>query len=147
MPPSGLTKDAGWQIGVRKTLPIGLAEAWDLLFSEEGLRAWLGDLPGFHAVKGAAFELSDGTRGEFTVFKKHSHARLTWHSPGYPRRAITQVRVIPDGEDKTVFAFHQEQLPSEEARKERRAFFKRAVKRIEELVGKRERNQDRETDS
>ena len=107
-----------------------------MLFSEEGLRTWLGDLPGFHAAEGTVFELADGTQGKFTVFKKHSHARLTWHLPGYARHTITQVRVIPEGENRTVFVFHQEHLPSDYVRMERRAFFIRAMEEIEYLVGK-----------
>ena len=38
------TKDAGFQIGVRKTLPISIDKAWDFLFSDEGLEIWLGKL-------------------------------------------------------------------------------------------------------
>lgn len=38
----GQTKDAGFQIGARKTAAIPLEEAWDLLISPGGLRVWLG---------------------------------------------------------------------------------------------------------
>ncbi len=40
----GQTKDVGFQIGVRKTFPISIEMAWSFLFSEEGLRVWLGNI-------------------------------------------------------------------------------------------------------
>ncbi len=41
--PVGLTRDAGWQIGVSRTLPIDLETAWKLLTSRMGLGLWLGE--------------------------------------------------------------------------------------------------------
>lgn len=41
--PTGLTKDAGWQIGVTRTLPTDLDIAWDYLLSPAGLSLWLGE--------------------------------------------------------------------------------------------------------
>ena len=41
--PTGLTKDAGWQVGVSRTLPIDVGAAWDYLLSPAGLAHWLGD--------------------------------------------------------------------------------------------------------
>ena len=40
MPP-GLTRDAGWQLGVRRTVPAHVDEVWRRLLSE-WLPAWLG---------------------------------------------------------------------------------------------------------
>jgi uncharacterized protein YndB with AHSA1/START domain len=137
MPPVGLAKDSGWQVGLRRTLPVVLEDAWDLLFSPAGLHAWLGELPGFRVGKDANFELPDGTRGKFTTYEKHSHVRLQWHPPGYPRHAIMQVRVIPTGVDKTVISFHQEHLPNEKARMDRKAFFKKAMGEIEVLIDRK----------
>ena len=39
----GLTKDAGWEIGVSRTVPHPLDEVWRLLTSDEGLALWLGE--------------------------------------------------------------------------------------------------------
>lgn len=133
MTPIGLTKDVGWQVGVRKTFAISPAAAWELITSEEGMRAWLGELPGFQPDKGAAYQLDDGTHGEITVYEPGSHLRLTWLPPGYSRSAIIQVRVIPNGE-KTVIGFHQEHLPDADARVERKAFFKQAVTALSAVI-------------
>jgi uncharacterized protein YndB with AHSA1/START domain len=49
--PRGLSKDAGWEIGVSRTLPFPPDDVWALLTAPEGLALWLGTLdtlPGFH---------------------------------------------------------------------------------------------------
>ncbi len=131
--PVGITKDAGWQIGARRTFPIELETAWRLLVSPEGLQTWLGAPTGQFQEKGGRYELADGTSGEIRVYKPNSHLRLTWHPPGWPRPATIQVRVIPSGE-KTVIAFHQEQMPGPEARETRRTFFKNALDALGDLI-------------
>jgi hypothetical protein len=53
-------------------LPIDLENAWEMLFSEAGLRAWLGDLPRFHAVKVTDFaDLSDRDIGQIMLRLNH----------------------------------------------------------------------------
>jgi len=39
---TGKTKDVGWQVGARRTLPLELAEAWDLLTTQPWLHRWSG---------------------------------------------------------------------------------------------------------
>jgi hypothetical protein len=39
---TGQTQAAGWQVGVRRTLPLELAEAWELLTSPPWLDRWSG---------------------------------------------------------------------------------------------------------
>ncbi|MFQ5855118.1 MAG: SRPBCC domain-containing protein [Anaerolineae bacterium] len=103
--PTGLTKDTGWQIGVRKTLPIQHAEAWRLLTSARGLRIWLDPVSEMDFTRGATYRLEDGTVGEVRVFVPNSHLRITWQPAGWGRASTIQLRVIPKG-DKTVIAFH-----------------------------------------
>lgn len=132
--PVGLTQDAGYQIGVRRTLDIALADAWDLLLSPEGRAAWLGAADDLDFTKGAAYTLADGTTGELRVFKPHSHLRLTWQPPGWARPSTIQVRVIPAKNDRTTIAFHQEHLPDGGAREDRRAHFKAALDELQRLI-------------
>jgi uncharacterized protein YndB with AHSA1/START domain len=40
--PIGKTKDAGWQIGVSRTLAHPADKVWELLTSERGTAVWLG---------------------------------------------------------------------------------------------------------
>ena len=55
MSPTGLTRDAGWQIGVSRTLPVDLATAWERLLAPAGLALWLGELTTGPLTVGAPF--------------------------------------------------------------------------------------------
>lgn len=39
----GQTKTVGFQVGVRRMFPISQEEAWNLVTSQGGLNAWLGE--------------------------------------------------------------------------------------------------------
>lgn len=131
--PTGLTKDVGWQVGVRRTLPISQREAWDLVTSDQGLRLWLGQAAGIKLEEGARYELEDQSKGEMRVISPGSHLRLTWRPRGWPRPSTIQVRVIPKGEKSTI-AFHQEHLPGPYEREAQRDHFKLALDGLEELI-------------
>lgn len=127
----GRTRGTGFQVGIRRTLPISLAEAWRLVTSPQGVRAWLGD----GAVaweRGREYALADGSTGAVRVVEPESHVRLTWHPDGWPRASTIQVRVIAAASGTTI-AFHQEHLPHAAARQERRAHFAAALEALETL--------------
>lgn len=128
--PTGLTRDAGWQIGARRTLPIESGAAWRWLTSTEGLGIWLGRSADLNLEEGAAYQLADGTAGELRVVAPESHLRLTWQPVDWPRASTLQVRVVPKGE-RTVIAFHQEHLPNSRSREERRRFFHAVLDQLE----------------
>jgi uncharacterized protein YndB with AHSA1/START domain len=132
--PTGLTRDVGFQIGVRRTLPILHKDAWQLLTSGDGLSLWLGAKSTFSLSKGARYQLADGSVGEVRVFEPNSHLRMSWYPPGWARPSTIQLRVIPKG-DKTVIAFHQEHLPGAKEREERRAHYKAALDELERIIG------------
>ncbi len=136
--PVGKTKDVGFQVGVRKTIPITLQQAWDII-SSEGIGIWLGDISFNQLKEGNVYKLANGCSGEIRVFSPLSHIRLTWKPEHWQRPSTIQVRVIANG-DKTVIAFHQENLPGLKERQERRAFFKKVLEQIEEMVMKNIKN-------
>jgi len=131
--PTGLTKDVGYQIGVRRTLPIEHTDAWPLLTSEEGVKIWLGEASNLNFAKGEPYQLADGAIGEVRVFKANSHLRITWQPPGWSRASTIQLRVIPKG-NKTTIAFHQEHLPGQKEREARRAHFTAALDELKRLI-------------
>ena len=133
----GETRDAGFQIGVRRTLPLPAAALWRLIVSAEGRRAWLGAGPDFALEPGAAYTLDDGAQGEVRVARPGSHLRLSWQPGGWPRASTIQVRVLPGGAH-SVLAFHQEHLPDAAAREARRAHFSAAVAALETMLGAQE---------
>ena len=130
--PVGLTKDAGWQIGVRRTVAMSVEDAWDLLFSDGGLKVWLGDPVNITFAKGEPYQLKDGTTGEIRVFKPLSHIRLTFDPPGAVRTSTIQVRVLAN-DGRCTIAFHQEHLSSAAERGQRRRFFQQAMDQLMEL--------------
>lgn len=94
----GLAKDAGWQFGIRRTIPVSPEKIWDSLFSEKCASIWLRD-----------------AETEFSTIKTHSHLRTKWKLSPWPNKANLQMRVIPL-KDKTTIAFHIDRLKSEQQR-------------------------------
>lgn len=131
---TGQTRDTGFQIGVRRTLPIQHEDAWNLITSKKGARIWLGGASDIKFEKGSRYHLKDGTSGEVRVFNQNSHLRITWHLNGWKRPSTIQVRVIPKGE-RTVIAFHQEHLPGAKERETRRAHYISALDELQRVVG------------
>lgn len=126
----GQTKDVGWEIGARRTLPVPPAKAWALLTSPEGIALWLGKADSLEFAKGEKYTADDGASGEVRVFRAGSHLRVTRQPGGWPRASTLQVRVIPSGQ-KTVISFHEEHLPGAAEREERRAHYAAALDALE----------------
>lgn len=127
----GQTADTGYQIGVRRTLPLPPDAAWKLLTAPETMRAWLGGAPALE--KGATFTTPDGAAGEVRVAQPGSHLRITWQPPGWPRPSTIQVRAVPAGE-KTTVSFHQEHLPGADEREERRRHFTAVLDALQKRI-------------
>ncbi|MFE7615543.1 SRPBCC domain-containing protein [Streptomyces sp. NPDC057496] len=128
--PTGLTKDAGWEIGVSRTLPLPPAAVWDFLTGREGARLWLGPVEGAGGLpteKGEPYRTADGVAGELRGHRPGSRIRLTHGS------TTVQVTVSPApgaGGTKSVLRFHQEHLASAAEREERRAHWRRVMDEI-----------------
>jgi uncharacterized protein YndB with AHSA1/START domain len=121
---------------MRRTLPVSLDDAWRLVTSAQGARAWLGAGSAPRFARGESYALADGSGGEVRVVAPNSHLRLTWRPRGWARASTIQVRVIPAGE-RTTIALHQENLPSAAARDVRRAHFAAALDELGRLVAER----------
>ncbi|NOH12877.1 MAG: SRPBCC domain-containing protein [Chloroflexi bacterium] len=131
--PVGLTRDVGWQIGARRTLDVGLEEAWEWLISQDGVLAWLGEPEELIFEVGQDYSLADGSYGEIRVFKPNSHLRMTYQPGGWSRPSTIQVRVMAR-KDRTSIIFHEEHLPDAEARQQRRQHYFNALDVTEEWV-------------
>jgi len=141
--PTGRTKSAGYEIGVRKTLPIPAQKLWEYLISVEGVQLWLGVDAPLEWVTGAEFKAQDGSHGVIRVFNPSSHLRLSWQPGDWPRPSTLQVRVIPAGE-KATLSFHQEHLPGAAEREEMRKKWGEVVERIDlKATGQAEWNGER----
>jgi uncharacterized protein YndB with AHSA1/START domain len=113
--PVGLTKSQGWEIGVRRTLPISCEHAWELLMTAPGLDIWLGMgvEPPFH--KGDAYATEAGTSGDIRSFNEGSLIRMTWQPREWNFVSTLQVRVMPAKSGATI-SFHHEKLQNSDQR-------------------------------
>lgn len=133
---TGLTRDSGWQVGVRRTLPVPADLLWEWMLSKEGIEVWLGSGPDFQFQAGEEYLLDDGTTGRVRIFKINSHWRISRkpNDPQYNRPSVVQIRILDSG-DKSVLAFHEEHLPSNNERQKRKTFYLRIIERIKEELG------------
>ncbi|MFD0697972.1 SRPBCC domain-containing protein [Paenibacillus sp. GCM10027628] len=130
----GQTASVGFQIGVRRSLPVTQEQAWKLLTSSRGLPLWLGQLEGASFIAGQAYRTAEGTSGEFRVVKPMEQLRLTWQPSGWPKPSTVQVRLLPSGTEKTTISFHQEKLADARQREAMKLRWEEALAAIGELL-------------
>jgi len=111
---TGLTKDAGWQLGLRRTVPVPLEVAWDHLVSAEGLRAIL---------------TTGGTVTEVRSRTERKRVRVRWREDGAEHVTTLQVTLLPAASGTTV-ALHQDQLTGPEERERLLTRWTRLLERI-----------------
>lgn len=130
MTPVGLTRDAGWEIGVSATWAIPVGDVWEFLVSAGGLGIWLG--AGVEALPqaGGSYTTEDGTRGEVRSRHERDRVRLTWRPPGWDHDSTVQVSVQGSGPGKTRVGFHQERLASAEERELQREHWRGVLARL-----------------
>jgi uncharacterized protein YndB with AHSA1/START domain len=128
--PIGLTKDAGWQMGVRKTLPVPVDDVWSFLFSEEGLAIWLGKVKELNWKKGEEYKTSNGTHGVVRVVNVLSHIRITWKKKDWDNFSTLQMRTVK-GKDKTTIVFHQDRLTGSDQRDEMLTHWEKVLDKLE----------------
>jgi uncharacterized protein YndB with AHSA1/START domain len=73
----GRTRDAGWQIGVSKTVDHSAEDLWSFLISPEGTAIWLGAGVEVLPEPGKGYETRAGVRGETRSVTEHRRIRLT----------------------------------------------------------------------
>ncbi|MBN9294687.1 MAG: hypothetical protein J0G96_11985 [Flavobacteriia bacterium] len=114
---TGKTKDAGWQFGIRKSVPLKLNEVWEFLFSENGIKLWLEDAD-----------------QKFSTFRQLSHIRTKWKLKDWTNEATLQMRVLSNNKDKTTIAFHIDKLLNEDQREETKMYWNNIIKIITEQI-------------
>ncbi len=131
-PPIGLTKDVGWQFGLRKTFPYSQEYLWDFMFSDKGLKIWLGELDEELEIK-KTYKSKDGIEGLVRVFKSYSHIRMNWKKRGWENVSTLQVRVIGN-HGKAIISFHQEKLLDNRQREEMKEYWNEKMSEIEIVI-------------
>lgn len=130
--PVGLTKDVGWQFGLRKTFPCSQEYLWDFMFSDKGLKIWLGEPKEELEIK-KAYKTTEGIEGLVRVFTPYSHIRMNWKKKNWENISTVQVRVIGNKEKATI-SFHQEKLLDNNQREEMNLYWNKKMTEIEKAI-------------
>ncbi|GIP38202.1 hypothetical protein J31TS4_14820 [Paenibacillus sp. J31TS4] len=128
----GQTASAGFQIGVRRTLPISPEQAWAFLTSSEGMKLWLGTVSFRALQEGEAFQSDEGISVQFRVVKPMKQLRLKWEKTGWSKPSTLQIRLISDKPDRTTISFHQENLEHPGIREQMKMYWEEALAAIKE---------------
>ncbi|MET8568909.1 SRPBCC domain-containing protein [Streptomyces sp. NPDC004783] len=123
--PTGLTRDAGWQIGVSRTLDHPVPVVWDFVSGPEGLALWLGPGAVLAPERGTPYRTAAGVTGEVRGYRPADRIRVT-HGTTTVQIALASAA----GGSRTTLRFHQEHLASAEEREGRRAHWKRVMDQV-----------------
>lgn len=116
----GRTRDAGWQIGVSKTVDRPVGEVWDFLTSPPGISIWLGEGVSVSSELGAGYQTKAGVRGETRGFRDLDRIRLTWQPADWTHDTTLQLTVQSAGPGRTRLVVHQERLTDAAEREQQR---------------------------
>lgn len=130
----GLTKDAGWEIGVSKVVHRPIADVWDFITSADGLALWLGDGVTLPAERGTAYETTTGTHGETRGFRELDRIRLTWWPPGWSHDTTLQLTVRTVGGTATQLRIHQERLADAAEREQQREHWQGVINALADAL-------------
>ncbi|MEE4259922.1 MAG: SRPBCC domain-containing protein [Bacteroidales bacterium] len=128
----GQTKNVGFQFGLRKTFPIPLESVWDFMFSEQGIKIWLGEIENELEID-KHFKIKEGVEGLVRVFKPFSHIRLSWKKKNWKNISTVQVRIIGNRR-KTTISFHQEKLLNTKQRDEMKEYWNKIVSMLAKVL-------------
>ncbi|UVI29407.1 SRPBCC domain-containing protein [Paenibacillus spongiae] len=129
--PVGVTKEAGTQIGVRKTITMTKEQAWTFLTSPQGLSLWVGNVSEFQAEKGFEYESAEGVSGKITVVEPFHKLRMTWKRPDWDKPSRLQFYLLSTKGGKTTIAVHQEMLEDVYMREQMRRFWEERLLQIQ----------------
>jgi uncharacterized protein YndB with AHSA1/START domain len=129
--PTGQTKDAGWEVGVRTTVGAPLATVWTFLLGD-GLPLWLGNTT-LRLEKGAPYETDDDIRGTILSYTEGLRIRLSWQ-PGEWDHDSTLQLTVKTAETGTTIAFHQERLSGREERKIMLGHWKGVLQELDDTI-------------
>jgi uncharacterized protein YndB with AHSA1/START domain len=133
--PVGKTKGQGWEIGVRKTFPVGTGRLWEALMTQTGLGYWLGTGVEADFQKGHTYKTSEGTTGEIRSFEAGSLIRMTWQPKDWDFMSTLQIRVIAAKKGSTL-SIHHEKLQDAKQREAMRQHWAAVMEQFEGLLGK-----------
>jgi uncharacterized protein YndB with AHSA1/START domain len=132
--PVGKTKGQGWEIGVRKTFPVGTGRLWEVLTTQPGLGYWLGTGVDADFHKGDTYKTVEGTTGDIRSFEVGSMIRMTWQPHNSEVISTLQIRVIAAKKGSTL-SIHHEKLHDADQREAMRQHWSAVMSKFEALLG------------
>lgn len=124
----GRTRDAGWQIGVSKTIDRPVEDVWSFITSPAGVAIWLGEGVTVLSEPGAGYETTSGVQGEMRSFRELDRVRLTWQPANWKHETTLQLTVQSAGGGRTRLGVHQERLADAAEREQQRRHWQGVVK-------------------
>jgi uncharacterized protein YndB with AHSA1/START domain len=112
---TGLTKDAGWELGVRTTVAAPKDVVWQFLLGA-GLPVWLGDIEVLPTEKGHPYSTRDGVRGTIRSYTEGLRVRLSWQPEDWPHDSTLQV-TVKEAASGTTIGFHHDRLADRDERR------------------------------
>ncbi|SDR85698.1 SRPBCC family protein [Actinopolymorpha singaporensis] len=131
---TGQTKDAGFQIGVSRTLRLPPDHLWRFLTSPRGLALWLGKGARVEPTRGAGYTTADGATGEVRGYHEGTRIRVTHRVPGAASATTRQVTVTPVA-NGAVLRFHEERLTDAAHRACRREHWQGVLAEVVRALG------------
>lgn len=130
----GHTRDAGWQIGVSKTVDHPVDAVWTFITSPEGVAIWLGDGVTVLSEPGVGYETAAGVRGEVRSFRELDRLRLTWQPRDWTHDTTLQLTVSSAGDGRARLGVHQERLADAAEREQQRRHWQGVVTALVEAM-------------
>lgn len=130
----GHTRDAGWQIGVSKTVDRPVEAVWSFITSPAGVAIWLGEGVAVLSDLGAGYETTAGVRGETRSFRELDRVRLTWQPPDWSHDTTLQLAVTSAGAGRARLGIHQERLADAAEREQQRRHWKGVITALAEAL-------------
>jgi uncharacterized protein YndB with AHSA1/START domain len=128
----GSTADADFQVGVQRTLDLGVDDAWALVTSPAGMRQWLGvDGP---LPKAVGESIDDPTGGSYELRSIETGRRIRLRHHEHDGEQSTIQLTLTEKPTGTTIGFHHDNLPHAEAREEKREHWKTIADKLLGIV-------------
>lgn len=133
---AGETGDAGYEIGVQRTVGVPRMLVWAQLVSTAGLDTWLGPDVEVAIEPGATFTAADDTAGEIRTVAPGERIRVRWQPPDRNQPTTVQITLTPSpaADDRTAVRIHQEGLADGDERERMRTHWKAVLEELEALL-------------
>ena len=129
----GETADAGFEVGVQKTVNLSLQETWRLITSETGIKLWLGEVDDMELAMGKILHTIDGASAEIRSIKPEERIRIKWQPRDEIIPSTFQITLTP-AKDKTSIRVHHENLSGETSRSEMQVHWRNILDRISNIA-------------